>query len=412
MKASNKNKKISAIFLAAIMLAALFFNNQKIVLGQEGDAVQEYNSEIKARKEKIDEINQQIEQYNQQIALKQKEGVSLKNQLAILENEIKKTELDIEKTKNIIAELDLEIKSLELQIKQAAEEISKQKNQLQEYLRVIYENDQKSYLEVLLLNDSFSKFFDQVEYLYQIQNDLQKTLDKVQELKATLETNKKESLDKKTEEEKQKNDLEGQQQDLIDRSNFKEDLLIRTKKSEIEFQSLNYQLKLEQQQINAEISTLERQVREELAKREAQEKFSTFGPALFIWPVNSRYITSYFHDPDYPYRYIFEHPAIDIRAEQGTPFKAAESGYVARAKNAGMGYSYIMIVHNDGFSTVYGHISKILVKEDEYVTKGQIIGLSGGKPGTPGAGNMTSGPHLHFEVRLNGIPVNPLEYLP
>jgi len=130
-----------------------------------------------------------------------------------------------------------------------------------------------------------------------------------------------------------------------------------------------------------------------------------------IWPVPKNYITTYFHDPDYPFRYLFEHPGWDIRAGQGTEIDAAESGYVAHAQMNGTKYAYIMIIHANGLSTVYGHVSKIFVKADDYVTQGEPIGLSGGTPGTVGAGPFTTGPHLHFEVRQDGIPVDPAGYL-
>ena len=169
--------------------------------------------------------------------------------------------------------------------------------------------------------------------------------------------------------------------------------------------------KAEQENANASIIAAEQKIRQKLAEQQGINGLK-FNDAGFVWPVPQNVITAYFHDPEYPYRHIFEHPAIDIRAGQGTAIRAAATGYVAKAKNAGYGYSYIMLVHGDGLSTVYGHVSGIAVEADQFVAQGQVIGYSGGMPGTPGAGYLTTGPHLHFEVRLNGIPVNPLSYLP
>ncbi|MFH2104616.1 MAG: M23 family metallopeptidase, partial [Parcubacteria group bacterium] len=106
------------------------------------------------------------------------------------------------------------------------------------------------------------------------------------------------------------------------------------------------------------------------------------------------------------------HYAIDVPTPQGTPMYAPADGYVVRYRDAGYGYSYIMLMHANDLSTVYGHTSASFVSAGQYVTEGQVIGLSGGTPGTKGAGLMTTGPHLHLEVRVNGVPVDPLRYLP
>ena len=137
------------------------------------------------------------------------------------------------------------------------------------------------------------------------------------------------------------------------------------------------------------------------------------GASDITWPISGRTITTGFHDPDYPYRKIIgEHPAIDIRAPQGSTLKAAGDGYIARVKFDGStSYSYIMIIHNNGLSTVYGHVSSVSVAVDQYVHQGDVIGRTGGAPHGTGSGAFTTGPHLHFEVRKDGIPVNPLNYL-
>ncbi len=155
---------------------------------------------------------------------------------------------------------------------------------------------------------------------------------------------------------------------------------------------------------------MERQLRKKL---EAKDALPEGGDLTFSWPVPSKFITAYFHDPDYPYRHVFEHAAVDIRAAQGTPVRAAASGFVGRARRCSshLCYSYVLIVHQNKISTVYGHLSAISVNEGDFVAKGDTIGYSGGTPKTVGAGPFVTGAHLHFETRVNGIPVDPLNYL-
>jgi murein DD-endopeptidase MepM/ murein hydrolase activator NlpD len=84
---------------------------------------------------------------------------------------------------------------------------------------------------------------------------------------------------------------------------------------------------------------------------------------------------------------------------------------VAKVSLNGLGYSYIAIDHADGVQTIYGHVSGSLVQEGDKVRMGSPIGLSGGRPGSEGAGLLTTGPHLHFAVRQDGVLVDPLQYL-
>lgn len=134
--------------------------------------------------------------------------------------------------------------------------------------------------------------------------------------------------------------------------------------------------------------------------------------ATLQWPVKpSRGISAYFHDGAYQVHFGVAHQAIDIPIGQGSDVHAPADGIVYRTKDNGMGYSYIILSHKNKIMTVYGHISSILVKEGQFIHSGDIIGLSGAMPGTKGAGYMTTGPHLHFEVLKNGEHVDPLDYL-
>jgi len=121
------------------------------------------------------------------------------------------------------------------------------------------------------------------------------------------------------------------------------------------------------------------------------------GTGVFSWPIDGAlYITQY---------YWKLHRAIDIGVPKGTPVYAADSGFVVYAGWNDQGYGKLVVIdHRNGFMTYYAHLSVVKVKVGMSVYKGQIIGLSGST-------GRSTGPHLHFEIRLNGIPRNPLGFL-
>jgi murein DD-endopeptidase MepM/ murein hydrolase activator NlpD len=98
------------------------------------------------------------------------------------------------------------------------------------------------------------------------------------------------------------------------------------------------------------------------------------------------------------------HAGVDIAVPSGTPIRAAGSGTVAIAGWVGGYGNYTCIQHGGGIATCYGHQSRLGVSVGQHVSQGQVIGLSG-------CTGHCFGPHVHFEVRVGGAPVNPMGYL-
>lgn len=429
---SALKKYLKAILILIFVIGIVFsIQNRDSVTAYNSnsqDLVKKYQEEIDELKKEVDEKESDIDSlkkdaliYESNVKAKQKEAVTLESQLSIIENKIAKTLIEIKIKEKEIEQNNVNIAQLTEEIKLAESEIKKNKKNIGTYIQLMEQNANTNYLKVLILEPSFSNFFNEVEYSQNLHSDIHNTLLEIKDLKLTLEE-KQDNLTKQNEQLAiLKTDLEKEQSKLEEDEELKNFYLQETIASEEKFQQLLWQTKQEELAVRNEISSVESSIREKLKVIEEAEKDKIdsgdtlnlkLGSSNFIWPISpARGITATFHDPDYPFRHLFEHAGVDIRAYQGTAIKAAESGYVARTRLKGTSYGYVMLIHGDGMSTVYGHVSQILVNDDTYVNRGDIIAYSGGMPGTTGAG-LTTGPHLHFELRMNGIPVDPLPYLP
>ena len=137
------------------------------------------------------------------------------------------------------------------------------------------------------------------------------------------------------------------------------------------------------------------------------------GTIRLMWPVPpDEGLSAKFRDPAYRKRFHLEHLAVDIPSPQGSTVVAADDGVVLSVLDQGMGFNSLTIRHKNGFVTLYGHVTEFLVHEGQQVQAGEPVARSGGLQNTPGAGWLTTGPHLHFQVLEDGQPVDPMQFLP
>lgn len=406
----NKISKI--IILAAIGVS---LSLAPYAVGQYGgldDEINTLNQKIQGQKKQIEELQAKQQEYKTKIQEKQRDRATLSNQLEILDNHLAKTKLDIDGANLEIDKTGLEIRKIEIDSTNLDKEIEVQKQHIANLLRLVYKNDQISVLEMLLLNNSLAEFLNQAKYLESTNEELMDSVEGLRKDKERLDANKAELDAKSAKLIALKEELEDKKGDLEYEQQNKTYVLEQTRSSEKQYQNLLLQAKREQDQATAEIASAERLIRQKMSQKDRNRLNN--GNNNIDWPVPSHVIMATFHDPDYPYRNIIgEHSAVDIRAKQGTTIMAAADGYVAKVKFEGnSNYAYIMIIHGNGLATVYGHVSAAYVTTDQYVVQGQAIGRTGGTPGGIGSGRFSTGPHLHFEVRKDGLPVDPQSYLP
>lgn len=142
-------------------------------------------------------------------------------------------------------------------------------------------------------------------------------------------------------------------------------------------------------------------------------EFKTDWYNFFNWPVEpTKWISSYFHDPEYTKDFWSEHEAVDIATEQWTPIKAPADWYVVFIeKPDSQDYAYVALKHYNWYMTIYWHISNVFVKEFDYVRSWEVFAQTGWEFGTLGAWFFTTWPHLHFEVFQDKEYIDPFTVL-
>jgi murein DD-endopeptidase MepM/ murein hydrolase activator NlpD len=350
-----------------------------------------------------DSLNDAVRK-QQEITTKQQENQGKLNSLTYTADKINAQLKDLQDQINAInkelSEKQAEYSHTLAQIMTTQKEIEQNQKELDERREVlglrikgIYEDGQISYLSMLFQSSDLGDFISRIEYLSTLITNDQKLLDEI-----------------KTEQEKmvkKKEELET----IRDRS---AKLLAEAKAAETELQSKKQQQKTtleqnkksqqelieENEKFEAESNALSEKIRQIQAGR----KGGTVG-TVSNWPLSGYYeISSSYGWRTHPITGRKSlHTGIDIPAPSGTAIRAVGAGDVILAGWYGAYGNAIIIDHGGGISTLYGHQSQLAVSEGQQVAQGQIIGYVGST-------GYSTGSHLHFEVRINGNPTDPLQY--
>lgn len=394
------------ITVGAITCVALLFSPFSLYATE----VDDLQNKLQAQKEALKEIDEKISKFQQKVQEKRSTAQTLQGQIELLNDGIENISLGIRKTQAQINETDTEVENVQYDIAKKEDSINKGKILLADYIRQMQALDTQSSIAIFLKYSSLSDAITESSTTEQLQDQAHRTIVSIQKEKQELLEQKAQLQDFKQSLSSLKTRQQQQQSALRDQNESKVQILKITNAEESQYQDLLEQSRADAKAAEAAIADLDGKIREQLRAR-GVGNLGTVG--LFSWPIEPIFgISCPFHCSGYPYAYLIgPHSGTDIPTNVGTPIKAPADGYVGRAHDSGgRGYSYILLVHGDNFSTVYGHVSGFATKEGTFVKRGDVIGYTGGAAGSRGSG-LSTGPHLHFEVRLNNVAVDAQRFL-
>ncbi|MDR0984689.1 MAG: peptidoglycan DD-metalloendopeptidase family protein [Ruminococcus sp.] len=420
-----KFKKITAYIIAISLISSMAFSvdwNSNFEVFSSSAKLSEIESQRKANNAKIAEYEKRIEESKNQIANK-------KNEQKLLQDKIDLQNENLILLNDQIEVLDNEIVGKQYDIDQRSADIDRQQGiidvgieDFKTRLLAMYVSGSDSLAEVLVGATDFYDILSRIEIVKSISEhdhnmieNLNTQLEEIKKSKEELEIKNQELQEQRTiVEEKRveaKTNLAGLAEDMGKLSDLIGEIDTDIKK----FEGTQEELEAENKQLEKD----EAKIRQEIL--DAQNKYKpNLDPSLVYtggtlnWPCPSSYKVSSGFGP----RWGRKHGGIDISCSSGSPIVSAESGVVIKTfsgcphnygKSSGCscggGFgNHVIVSHNGTLSTIYAHLTTVSVSTGQTVKRGQLVGYSGST-------GRSTGPHLHFEVRVNGSSVNPTSYL-
>ena len=357
----------------------------------------------------LDSIQQQV---NQQNAIKSDAETvigSVSEQLRQIEGQLRQatTELNTITEQRVAVENDITLN--ERQLAEAQKRLEGREAVFYKRVRDIYINGRLSYFDVVIGSKDFSDFANRLEVLKRIIDSDINLISEIKKERAQIEVHKK-----KLEEDRAKLvDLEKAalaKQAEIEQKKAERNVVLQKAQNDraVAMQAIE-ELNASSAQISAMLK--ERQAARAAAAAAAAQSAGQGSSYTWVqgtgqlgWPVSGEITSPYGYRVHPIWGTTIYHSGIDIGVDEGTPVHAADSGVIVWSGWMG-GYGYAVVIdHGNGLSTLYGHNSELAVDEGQSVSKGQVVAYAGS------TGN-SAGPHVHFEVRENGDPVDPMGYL-
>ena len=387
-------RKILCRVLAFGILCCYFTNSFAENMQEEQNIVQEENTNTSLKTQQ-EELENQIEQSEQELEIVKEELSENLQQVQKLDEKISNSEKEIGELTTKVTELKVSIEETEAKLKIAEDNYIKQKEILEARLIAMYEAGDTQYLDVILQSRNISEFLSNYFLITEIAIYDTELLEEVKEKKDEIELTKKKL-------EKNKEDLTVSLQ-----SQTKMSKIMQNTKAlrENYISKLSDKEKDVQQQID-EYKTRFAEVNAEILALAMQGIDTEYIGGVLAWPVPGyTRISSKYGMRTHPITGIYKlHTGVDISAPMGANFVAANDGIVTKAGYNSAYGNMVIIDHGGGVSTLYAHGSEILVEVGQTVKRNEAV-LKVGSTG------YSTGPHAHFEVRINGVVTNPIEYI-